>query len=159
VQDFLQVENKICKLFSDREGFSDEIIEAITATYIYLDEHYKDIVDDNVIPDAADFILKSKHTSGRSLANIYLNRVFNNVQKIETVTGNQANEYISADKKIVLSEENIQGRIKHWEFLKLNPDEKEVFAKNLRAKIITHELIHAGSDNGISVGFNCDIKD
>ena len=39
MQDFFVVKNKIIKYFSNREGFSDEILNSITATYIYLDEN------------------------------------------------------------------------------------------------------------------------
>lgn len=151
MQNFLEVKNKVGKFFSGREGFSDEIIDAITATYIYLDEKYPEIISEKEIPDCGNFSLRSKQANGRTLANIYINRIYNNVKKVETVKEGAPNEYISKDKKVVLCEKDINNRISSWSHLDNN--QKQELSKKLRAKIITHELIHAGSDNGESVGF------
>ena len=111
------------------------------------------MIEENEIPDVTDFKFGAIG-NGRTLANIYINRIYKNVQKVE-VKPEGFSKYSSEDKKIILDENKIDNRIRFWDFLKLDDKQRQGLKKKLRAKIITHELIHAGSDCGNFTGFSC----
>ena len=158
MSEFLKTKNKIAHYFSGREGFTDEIMESITATYIYLQRKYPQLISDSLIPDVETFKFGSISNSNnsRSVANIYINRIYNNVQKVETVPSGVVNEFLHNEKKIVLCTQDINARISEWNSVLdsiLTPEQKGIFIKKLRAKIITHEFAHAGAYNGKYTGF------
>ena len=169
MKDYAQVKKQVEKAFAGRKGFTEEIIESITATYLYLEQNYKDLIDEKNIPDAGSFKFKTKFPGKRTIANIFMNRIYNNVQQIVeqdkvtrpdgTIKNVTFNEYSSEDKTVYLCDKDIEDRISHWSHLKLNDEQKKAFKNKLRAKILTHELIHAGSDNGLTTGFNCTKQD
>lgn len=149
MQDFKQTKNLIAEMFADREGFNEEIIEAITASYLYFKENFPEKVDISNINDYNSFISpKDKETN---LANIYLNRIYNNVQRIAVAEGDQSSIY-NDDTHDILLKDDIDKRIANYSHIK-DEETLEIIKKNIRAKIVTHELLHAASDDGFTTGF------
>lgn len=149
MQDFEKTKRNIVNLFAGREGFDDEIIEVITASYLYFKQNFPEKVDISNINDYNTFVFpKGKETD---LANIYLNRIYNNVQRIGIAESDESSIYRD-DTHDILLKDDIDKRIANYSHIK---DEKtlEIIKKNIRAKIITHELIHAASDDGFTTGF------
>lgn len=146
---FNELKEKIKNLIGMREGFTDEVYTAITASYLYFDLYYQDEILDEDIPDVKNFKIKSNSLGKRTLANIYLNRILNNVQSIE-YTDNES-YYASENKKVFIGTD-IDSRLKFWDE-KITAGHEEIIKQQIRAKVLTHELIHAASDNGIFVGF------
>ena len=150
MSNFYDVKEKIKNLLGLREGFTDEVYTAITASYIYFDKNYSDEISDEEIPDVKDFKIRSKSLGKRTLANIYLNRILNNVQSIE-YTDNES-RYASENKKVFI-DTDVDSRLKFWD-KKIIAGHADIIKQQIKAKILTHELIHAASDNGIFVGFS-----
>ncbi len=159
MQDFEQVKKKIYKLFANRPGFTDEVIEAITATYLYLQDNYPNPVNENDILDVKDFVVGPLIPNHRTIGNIYINRLLKNVQSIQ-VNNEPPSKYIPAKKCVILEPDiTIAHRLKPWREYKsligtpLSDAQEEILADKIRAKVIVHELIHAASDDGIMTGF------
>lgn len=150
MSNFDGVKAKIKNLLGLREGFTDEVYTAITASYLHFDLYYQDEILDEDIPDVKNFKIKSNSLGKRTLANIYLNRIFNNVQSIE-YTDNES-YYASENKKVFIGTD-IDSRLKFWDE-KIIAGHEDIIKQQIKAKILTHELIHAASDNGIFVGFS-----
>lgn len=138
-------------LFAGRPGFTEEVLEAIVATYLYLSDKYPDPVDPAAVPDYKSFPRKGQPPL--TIAKIYMNRILMNVKSVEYTNESVPNKYDSVNNKIIISNANIASRKKGWYPLE-NPDDQNNFEKQIRAKIITHELLHAGSDNGLITGYS-----
>lgn len=149
MQDFEKTKKSIAELFADREGFNDEIVEAITASYLYFKENYPEQIDVSNVNDYEDFVApKGKKTT---LCNIYLNRIYKNVQRIAVAEGDESSIY-NDDTHEILLKDDVDKRIANYSHI--NDEETlEIIKKNIRAKIITHELLHAASDDGFTTGF------
>ena len=91
MQDFEKAKSDIANLFAGREGFDEEIIEAITASYLYFKQNFPEKVDISNINDYNSFI--SPKGEETDLANIYLNRIYNNVQRIGIAEDNESSIY------------------------------------------------------------------
>jgi len=151
---------KIVELFGDRPGFTDEVIDAITATYVYLEDKYKELVPSEEIPDVKNF---KKVTSPRSIytiAEIYLNRIYNNVKEIVSrhgPGGETTSQFEHHELKVYVPEESHYSwddRINKSSELRNETDEQKSFRRRqIRAKVITHELLHAACYNGEFTGF------
>lgn len=149
MQDFEKTKNLIEELFAGREGFDDEIIEAITASYLYFKENYPEEIDISNINDYKNFVVpKGEKTT---LCNIYLNRIYNNVQRIAVAEGDQSSVY-NDDTHEILLKNDVDKRIANYSHIN-DKETLEIIKKNIRAKIITHELLHAASDDGFTTGF------
>lgn len=155
--DFEIVKKRIKELFKDKKGFSDEVIDAITASYIYLEDNYKDKIKDKDIPDCNNFLIDNDNSGYRSIGNIYLNRIYNNVVEfVHTNSANGCSEFVASEKRVYVpdvSDKSWNDRMSIWDVSSMNDNEKEVLMKKIRSKIIVHELIHAASFNGKSIGF------
>ena len=154
MEDFEKTKQKIRKQFAQREGFSDEILDAITASYIFLQEKYPQKIEESQIPDVKDFKFASIDGK-RTLANIYVNRIFNNVKRVEfgRVEGAEDISEYSSVFKLVRIGIDIDQRLFAWKNTIKNEQQKQCIAKQIRAKIIVHEFLHAASDNGFVTGF------
>lgn len=149
MQDFEKTKKSIAELFANREGFNEEIIEAITASYLYFKENYPEQIDVSNVNDYEDFVApKGEKTT---LCNIYLNRIYKNVKRIAVAEGDESSIY-NDDTHEILLKDDVDKRIANYSHI--NDEETlKIIKKNIRAKIITHELIHAASDDGITTGF------
>ena len=154
MQDFKKTKKGIANLFAGREGFDDEIIEAITASYLYFKQNFPDKVDISNINDYNSFV--SPKGQETDLANIYLNRIYNNVQRIGIAEGDESSLYRD-DTHDILLKDDVDKRIANYSHIK-DEETLKIIKKNIRAKIITHELIHAASDDGITTGFTAHNK-
>ncbi len=152
MQDFEQVKKKIYKFFANRPGFTDDVIEAITATYIYLQDNYPNPVNDKDILDAKDFTVGTLIPNHRTIGNIYINRLLKNVQTVQVRNANQS-EYDPSEKCVVLESDITRRLIKWCNGKSLDDKQKQIVADKIRAKVIVHELIHAASDDGVMTGF------
>ena len=115
MQDFEKTKKYIANLFADREGFDEEIIEAITATYIYFKQNFREKVDISKINDYNSFIYsKGEETD---LANIFLNRIYNNVQRIGMAEGDETSIYRD-DSHDILLKDDIDKRITNYSHIK-----------------------------------------
>lgn len=155
MQDFEKTKRAIANLFAGREGFDEEIIEAITASYLYFKQNFPEKVDISNINDYNSFV--SPKGEGTDLANIYLNRIYNNVQRIGIAEGDEYSIYRD-DTHDILLKDDVDKRIAHYSHIK-DEETLKIIKKNIRAKIITHELIHAASDDGITTGFTSHNED
>lgn len=149
MQDFEKTKRDIANLFVGREGFDEEIIEAITASYLFFKQNFPEKVDISNINDYNSFI--SPKGEKTDLANIYLNRIYNNVQRIGIAEGDESSTYRD-DTHDILLKDDVDKRIANYSHIK-DEETLKIIKKNIRAKIITHELIHAASDDGITTGF------
>lgn len=160
MKDFSIEREKIKELFKGRPGFTDEVIDAITATYVYLDDKYEEKISVEEIQDAKKFKGVTTPRSEYTIAEIYLNRVFNNVKEVVADHGSagpNSSQFDQYTLKVFVLPENHPS----WEErLKSTPgyntmteEEKDFRMKQIRAKVITHELIHAGSFDGETIGF------
>ena len=82
---FEETKYKIKKLFGNREGFTDEVFNSITASYLFFFKNHNDLINNDEILDVDKFKIPSSHSGKRTLANIYLNRIFNNVKSIDSL--------------------------------------------------------------------------
>jgi hypothetical protein len=153
---FEQKKELIKKYFGDRPGFTDDILDAMTATYLYLEENYPKPIDEDKIPDVSTFIFGPKK-GVRTLGNIYINRIFNNIAKVEhQLSPDGCSEFV-ADKKIVYvpaeNDKEWNNRLSKWTTNGLTAEQKKVLKQKLIAKVTAHELLHAASFNGTSIGY------
>ena len=157
LNNFNQVKELIEKLFQNRKGFNDEVINSLTASYIYLEKNYPNEIPLEQIPDIKVFSRIKENCTGLSLGKIYLNRILNNVQEfVHDYSPDNCSEFVVVDKKVYVPNSTSpewNNRLASWNTQNLSDQEKETLKQKIRAKVITHELIHASSFNGISVGF------
>lgn len=156
---FNKVKEYISSVFHKEPTFSDEIIDAMTATYIFFEENYPDEVLEENIPDVKSFKIDGLNSGKRTLANIYLNRILNNVKRIYgSLSKRDKVEYLPRKKAIYIPKttskywsEISSYRLKRKKFY--SDEEVETVKKQVQAQIIVHELLHAAGFNGDSVGF------
>jgi len=148
-RDFNKIKENIQALFQGRSGFDESVIEAISATYLFLQEKYPNPINNSEIPDIDNFVSIPENNQ-ITLANVYINRLLNNVQSIEYAEGS----VYDPEEKCVRLEKDISLRLQVWNNKTLNDEERQIIADKIRAKLIVHELIHAASDNGFMTGFN-----
>lgn len=145
-----KVKNSIAKLFINRNGFTDDIINVIARCYVFLQDTFDDVISLNAIPDERSFLIKSDYKNGRSLANIFLNRIYNNVLTITnntTATG----QYFPLQKTIAISDLPVD--MQQYKKLNFTSSQLQKIQQQLTEKVIAHELFHASCDNGIGIGF------
>ena len=147
MKSFQEEKLRIKNLFSGREGFTDQVLDAITATYRFLKEKYPQSFKDSDIPDVKTFKLRGVNGE-RTIANIFINRIYNNVQKVVFTNKSE----FDAKKKLINIESDISSRMMLWDEKIHNEKDAKVAEQLIRAKLIVHELIHAGSDNGVMTG-------
>ena len=148
---FQQTKRQIMDLIGKREGFTDEVFTSITASYLYFEKNYPEQINETDIYDAKKFKIPSSVPEKRTLANIYLNRIINNVKSIE-YTKNES-RYSSGEDKVYIATDDLDKRLQHWNQSEVSEHADEI-KKQIQAKVLTHELIHAASFNGLFVGFS-----
>ena len=149
MEDFEKTMEKIKRNFGQREGFTDEVLDAITATYIYLAKNYPQEIDESKIPDVKDFQFAG-FDGKRTLANIYINRIAKNVSKVVFAD----HSVYDPEERSIIVESDVSKRLAIWQSITNGEEQKnEVVSKQIKAKLIVHELIHAASDNGFMTGF------
>ena len=157
LNNFNKVKEQIEKLFENRKGFTEEVINSLTASYIYLEKNYPNEIPLEQIPDIKSFSRIKANSTGLSIGKIYLNRILNNVQEfVHDFSADKCSEFVAQDKKVYVPDSINQEwnkRLTNWDTANLSDQEKEILKQKIRAKVITHELIHASSFNGISTGF------
>ena len=157
LNDFNKVKEQIEKLFENRKGFNEEVIEALTASYIYLEKNYPNEIPLDQIPDIKNFSRMKANCTGLSIGKIYLNRILNNVQEfVHDYSPDKCSEFVVNDKKVYVPDSTSpewNNRLANWNTQNLSEQDKEILKQKIRAKVIAHELIHASSFNGISTGF------
>jgi len=151
---------KIIEIFGGRPGFTDEVIDAITATYVYFDDKYKELIPIEEIPDAKTFKNVTLPKSSYSIAEIYLNRIYNNVTEVVSdhgPAGPTASQFDYHELKIYVPPNDHyswDNRLNdHVDIKNASKEERALRRRQIRAKVITHELIHAASFNGEFIGF------
>lgn len=152
-----KTKNKISKIFAGREGFTDEFIEAITMTYLYLLKNFPQKINESEIPDVKSFKYNGIEKGKRTLANIYINRINNNVERIlHSSLDEGVSEFKASEKAVYVPEENDKSwkdRASCWSACNFDEKQQELLRKKIRTKVIVHELIHGASYNGNNVGF------
>lgn len=151
---------KIIEIFGGRPGFTDEVIDAITATYVYFDDKYKELIPIEEIPDAKTFKNVTLPKSSYSIAEIYLNRIYNNVTEVVSdhgPAGPTASQYDERQLKVFVPPNDHyswDNRLNsHVNIKNASKEERALRRRQIRAKVITHELIHAASFDGLFIGF------
>lgn len=147
---FEKTKQKIMNAFGLRPGFTDEVFDVITASYLYLQNNFNINIKNEDIVDVENFKINDKTLQTRTIANIYLNRIYNNVLKITSKT-KATGQYFSKQKMIAIAK--TPHVLSTYEYLNLNDNQKQKLIKQLNAKVIAHELFHASSDNGIGIGY------
>ncbi|MBP3431972.1 MAG: hypothetical protein J6K39_03880 [Clostridia bacterium] len=153
MRDFSKEKQKLKCLFEGRPGFTDEVVESITASYLFFGKNYPEKIARGEIPDAKSF--KLNDAQSMTLADIYLNRIYNNVKEfVHSESKDGCSEFVASEQRVYVPDEKDvcwDGRVNMWGVK--TGGQKEGLRKKIRAKVITHELIHAASFNGTSIGF------
>lgn len=160
----------IKKLFEARGvTLDDKALDAMSCTVSHLNNNYKGLVNRRRISDASTFTYKTEKRA-YTLAEIYLNRILNNVKSVEIVSSGAKGEYVCADKKVMFNPAKIARQIKSWDFRMMRDADIALLAtknkakidENLQRKIYIHEFTHASGDDYDSVlspqyngGFYC----
>ncbi len=160
----------IQKLF-EAKGVSldDKTLDAMATTVSHLNNNYKGLVNRRRISDAGNFSYKSEKRA-YTLAEIYLNRLLNNVKSVEHVSSGAKGEYVCGEKKVKFNPTKISRQINSWDFNNMRDKgisllalkNKNKIQENLERKIYLHELTHASGDDYLDIlspqyngGFYC----
>ena len=101
LNDFNKVKYQIEKLFQKRKGFTEEVINSLTVSYIYLEKNYPNEIPLDQIPDIKSFTHIKTNCTGLSIGKIYLNRILNNVQEfVHDYSPDKCSEFVVYDKKV-----------------------------------------------------------
>ena len=119
MEDFEKTMEKIKRNFGQREGFTDEVLDAITATYIYLAKNYPQEIDESKIPDVKDFQFAG-FDGKRTLANIYINRIAKNVSKVVFAD----HSVYDPEERSIIVESDVSKRLAIWQSITNGEEQK-----------------------------------
>ncbi len=135
----------------------DLVMSAFIKIYEFFNKKYEGVlISEKDIPDVNEFVVKRENYT---IGQLIINRIAKNVKEIDFKSGFNEKEKAMADyspkfKKINVYNSNLDSNIENSfkNYKNVEFENEDAFRRIMTEQVLIHELLHAISDNGFSLG-------